>query len=90
MKKFSVKLVCAAILVVGVTLSHAITSIPINGIKASATLPDVGQNNFRPENMVMKNYVHPFYQGLARITRDSLEGIRDELTTASPRPSRST
>lgn len=61
MKKFSVKLVCAAVFI-AVSLSHAITAIPISGIKASATLPDVGQNNFRPENMVMKNYVHPFYQ----------------------------
>lgn len=46
----------------GVALSHAITAVPISGIKASATLPDYGQNTFRPENMVMKKYVHPFYQ----------------------------
>ena len=61
MKKFSIKL-ALALLIIGVSLTHAITSIPINGIKASATLPDLGQNTFRPENMVMKNYVHPFYQ----------------------------
>ena len=42
----------------GVALSHAITAVPISGIKASATLPDYGQNTFRP----MKKYVHPFYQ----------------------------
>ena len=49
-------------LVIGFSLSYAITSIPINGVKASATLPDLGQRNFRPENMVMKKNVHPFYQ----------------------------
>ena len=44
------------------SMSYAIQSIPINGVKASATLPDLGQRNFRPENMVMKKNVHPFYQ----------------------------
>ena len=52
----------AILLIVGISLSYAITTIPINGIKASATLPDLGQNTYRPENMVMKKYVHPFYQ----------------------------
>ena len=47
---------------VAVSLSHAITSIPINGIKASATLPDLGQKSYRPENMIMKKNVHPFFQ----------------------------
>jgi hypothetical protein len=47
---------------VAASLSHAITSIPINGIKASATLPDIGQTTYRPENMVMKKHVHPFFQ----------------------------
>lgn len=50
------------LLLVIVSLSHAITSIPINGIKASATLPDLGQKNYRPENMIMRKNVHPFYQ----------------------------
>lgn len=61
MIRFSAKFV-VLLLLVGATLSHAITDVPISGIKASATLPDYGQNNFRPENMVMKKYVHPFYQ----------------------------
>lgn len=52
----------ALLLFLGVTLSYAITDVPISGIKASATLPDYGQNTFRAENMVMKKYVHPFYQ----------------------------
>ena len=52
----------AVLLLVVVTLSHAITDLPISGVKASATLPDYAHNTFRPENMVMKKYVHPFFQ----------------------------
>ena len=59
--KLPTKLVMLA-LFIGFSLAYAITSIPINGVKASATLPDLGQRNFRPENMVMKKNVHPFYQ----------------------------
>lgn len=58
---FSTKKIIVALLF-GISLSQAITAIPIDGIKASATLPDLGQNTFRPENMVMKRNVHPFYQ----------------------------
>ena len=49
-------------ILVAVSVSHAITSIPINGIKASSTLPDLGQKSYRPENMIMKKNVHPFFQ----------------------------
>ena len=61
MKSLSTKLI-AVLLFAGISLSYAITAIPINGVKSSATLPDAGQNTFRPENMVMKKNVHPFYQ----------------------------
>ena len=50
------------VVLVAISLSHAITSISISGIKASATLPDLGQKSYRPENMVMKKNVHPFFQ----------------------------
>ena len=49
-------------LVAGISLSHAITSIPIDQVKASATLLDKDKANYRPENMIMKKNVHPFYQ----------------------------
>ena len=61
MKKF-LTLLMFGVFIACVPFSHAITSIPIDGVKASATLPDLGQRNFRPENMVMKKNVHPFYQ----------------------------
>lgn len=51
-----------AAILIAVSVSHAITSISISGIKASATLPDLGQKTYRPENMVMKKNVHPFFQ----------------------------
>lgn len=50
------------VLVAGFSLSHAITSIPIDNAKASSTLLDKGKNTYRPENMIMKKNVHPFYQ----------------------------
>ena len=63
-------LLSIAVIFVAVSLSHAITSIPINGIKASATLPDLGQKSYRPENMIMKKNVHPFYQVWAAKYKD--------------------
>ena len=51
-----------AAILIAVSVSHAITSISISGIKASATLPDLGQKTYRPENMIMKKNVHPFFQ----------------------------
>ena len=64
------KPIVVALLVVA-SLSHAIRSIPISGVKASATLPDLGQKNFRPENLVMKKNVHPFYQVWGAKYKDS-------------------
>lgn len=55
-------LLMVAALVAGVSLSHAIVSIPINDVKASATLLDKDKNNYRPENLIMKKNVHPFNQ----------------------------
>lgn len=45
--------------VAGVPLAHAITSIPINDVKASSTSLD---KDYRPENLIMKKNVSPFYQ----------------------------
>ncbi|WP_298768492.1 FISUMP domain-containing protein [uncultured Fibrobacter sp.] len=49
-------------LLAGMSLSFAIESIPISDVKASANLLDQGKNTYRPENLVMKKKVHPFYQ----------------------------
>lgn len=59
-KFFTIQAIMA--LVAGISLSHAITSIPIDQVKASATLLDKDKANYRPENMIMKKNVHPFYQ----------------------------
>ena len=56
------KLPAIIALVAGISLSHAISSIPIDQVKASSTLLDKGQITYRPENMIMKKNVHPFYQ----------------------------
>lgn len=49
-------------MVLGGALSYGIESIPIDDIKASSTLLDQGGTTYRPENLIMKKNVHPFYQ----------------------------
>ena len=61
MKKF-LTLLMFGVFIACVPFSHAITSIPIDGVKASATLLDKGKESFRPENLIMKKNVSPFYQ----------------------------
>ena len=58
MKNLLTLLVFVAFVAV-VPFSHAITSIPINGVKASSTSLD---KDYRPENLIMKKNLSPFYQ----------------------------
>ena len=80
-----------AAILIAVSVSHAITSISISGIKASATLPDLGQKTYRPENMVMKKNVHPFFQVWAAKYKEKpitlefiVEGTKADGTTMIP------